>query len=111
MIDNSEEVKPFLVRVVTDFFSDFSDEINCCANDLIQIEYKLDKYWLFGHLNGRSGKIPVANCREVDLNPELIGDNQCLFAAITDFFNDCIDGDLRFRRGDLIVGKCFVAFV
>ena len=99
-----EEVKPFLVKVITDFTTDFSDELNLRVNDLVQVEHKLDKYWLFGHSNGRTGKVPVANCREVVLSADKFSGNQCLFAASNDFIYDCIDGDLRFRKGDLIIG-------
>jgi hypothetical protein len=94
---------PKVVRVVNEFKSQFDGELSVCVNDLIQIESQLDKYWFYGYCNGNYGKIPVINCREVVIEP-LDNENWTLFAANNDFYNDCIDGDLRFRKGDLIIG-------
>ncbi|XP_054160708.1 dynamin-binding protein-like [Oppia nitens] len=107
--NNSDHNQPFIAQVIRHFDTEFADELAARVGDIIEVETKVDKYWLYGHTNSHSGRIPTANCRQltIDLNslyPNGSEDQRSLFAANNDFIHECVDGDLRFTRGDLIIG-------
>ncbi|CAN8010132.1 unnamed protein product [Ixodes pacificus] len=90
-----------VVKALYDFNSGLEGELPLKTGDLVQVVESVDKHWTLGSVRGARGKFPTAFVVEVKLPPVLPG--QKLFAATADFSSD-VDGDLRFRCGDLIVG-------
>lgn len=99
-----------ILSIVKSFEKQFDDEISVEIGQIVQKIRKLDKYWFEIYIDGEIGKIPIDCCREIKtdqlrslrINTEL---KQAIYVSKHDFVDNCEQGDLRFSRFELIVGK------
>lgn len=91
-----------VTRVLKDVFTTMDGELSLSRGDIFQIIDVIDKYWCHGNSAGRVGKFPRDQLIPIE-TPEMKGSEE-LFLAIADFSGEQ-DGDLKFYKGEFIVGE------
>lgn len=91
-----------ITKVLKDVFTTMEGELSLSKGDIFQVIKPIDKYWCYGNSIGRIGLFPSDQLIPVE-TPEL-KDNEELFLAIADFSGEQ-DGDLRFYKGEFIIGE------
>lgn len=100
-----------LLRVTKDFTSEFEDELSVRTGDLMQFLKKVDRFWYEVYFDSKTGKVPISHCRELNSTEleclRLIDSQsgQAAFVARHDFCSGCQEGDLRFSKSELIIGR------
>lgn len=90
-----------IVKAVYDFATEEDGELPLLAGDIVQVLRKVDRQWLYGVSNRRTGNFPSNFVIELKVPP--LQNAKELFAAANDFAAQEV-GDLAFKKGDLIVG-------
>ncbi|WAR03204.1 DNMBP-like protein [Mya arenaria] len=89
------------VRAIHDFSTNMPAEVSLTHGDVFKVTKAVDKNWLHGTSRDREGNFPSDFVEKIQL--PLIEEGQKLFAAVENFPAQQ-DGDLEFRKGDIIVG-------
>ncbi|XP_038053074.1 dynamin-binding protein-like isoform X2 [Patiria miniata] len=93
------------VRAIFDFIASAPDELPLHIGDIIVLQQKVDHDWLIGSCNGQSGTFP-ANFVELVVD-EAAASSSGRFArgqkvVSVETYNAGADGDLSFKKGDVI---------
>ena len=97
----SEIPSKCIVRALHDFSSDLENELNFKTGDIIQVIERIDKHWLLGCLNQKSGNFPATFVIEVPL-PTSLEQFKEIFVSLESYQGQ--EGDLCFSKGQIILG-------
>ncbi|KAK3591896.1 hypothetical protein CHS0354_005105 [Potamilus streckersoni] len=101
MRPEAEEYVGHFVKAIYDFHTNQPGELKLMKDDILKVTKVIDKNWLHGQLETVEGNFPTSFVEKIVLPSVDVG--QTLFAA-TDNFPAQQDGDLEFRKGDIIIG-------
>ncbi|KAL3842358.1 hypothetical protein ACJMK2_020381 [Sinanodonta woodiana] len=96
-----EEYVGHFVKAIYDFHTNQPGELKLMKDDILKVTKVIDKNWLHGQLETVEGNFPTSFVEKIVLPS--VDSGQKLFAA-TDNFPAQQDGDLEFRKGDIIIG-------
>ncbi|KAL4224790.1 hypothetical protein ACF0H5_015486 [Mactra antiquata] len=89
------------VRAIHDFNTDLPGEVSLIKGEVFKVTKVIDKNWLQGKSNQKEGNFPTDFVEKLVL--PLTENGQKVFAAVENF-PALQDGDLEFRKGDVILG-------
>ncbi|KAJ8298585.1 hypothetical protein KUTeg_022645 [Tegillarca granosa] len=98
--DGKEYINQY-VRAVYDFDTAQTGEITLDKGDIIRVTSVIDDNWLRGKINNKEGNFPFSFVEKISI--PAVPDGQKVFAA-TENFPAQQDGDLEFRKGEIIIG-------